>query len=475
MAPETEFTDISRAVSFSDVPATGTNGGELKESSSSTRRTSSLIRKSSFRDAISAGRNSSPNRRMSAVFGSSDSSSRSSERRRGSTIGRLTLLNRISNTIRNSDSLDKSSAISEERSRALQALDGLVAVNTEVPLSKLALVKKLGEGAFAEVMLYEVVPDEGSQMAPMKVAVKVMRDRIPGPIDPMTGEHTMVAAPAEWRANFKTEAVLMRELRHVNVVRCYGMVDTGDERLMLVQEFCGGGDLQGKINRATFTVNEGLGWLINVAAGMEYLHGLLEERHTVAHRDLKPENVLLDEAGVAKVADFGLFRMHEAMCQPEPSAEVAADAAPPASLSVVGKKRELTGQTGSNRYMAPEVFANAPYDSKVDVFSFAIVAFEVLSRSRAYGDSHLSPEQIPAAVHRTPTFRPKLPKRWTEEVVTLFEAMWAAEPAERPDFTAIMKELSIWRKIVAAPRAEGEAPPELLTALSPPPGCCTIL
>ena len=156
--------------------------------------------------------------------------------------------------------------------------------------------------------------------------------------------------------------------------------------------------------------------------------------------------MLIDAAGVAKVADFGLFRMQadlkeeakEEASGHDGNAYVAADLARGngggARKKRLEQKKEVTGNTGSARYMAPEVFAHLPYDSKVDVFSFAIVAYELLSRSRAYDHSFLSPEQIPAAVHRSPSFRPKLPKGWLPEVVGFFESMWAAEPAERPDF-----------------------------------------
>eukprot|EP00966_Prymnesium_polylepis_P114820 2653748-Prymnesium_polylepis.1 len=66
-------------------------------------------------------------------------------------------------------------------------------------------------------------------MAPQQVAVKVMKTKIPGPVDHMTGEAKMLPVPPAWRANFQAEAILMRALRHENVVRCYGLVDTGDD------------------------------------------------------------------------------------------------------------------------------------------------------------------------------------------------------------------------------------------------------
>ena len=166
--------------------------------------------------------------------------------------------------------------------------------------------------------------------------------------------------------------------------------------------------------------------------------------------------MLIDAKGVAKVADFGLFRMQtdmqeEAGLKEKESSGHEGNAYATGSTQTNGstltkgggggarkkrleQKKEVTGNTGSARYMAPEVFAHEPYDSKVDVFSFAIVAYEVLSRSRAYDHALLSPDQIPAAVHRTPTFRPKLPKGWLPEVVAFFESMWAASPADRPDF-----------------------------------------
>ena len=90
----------------------------------------------------------------------------------------------------------------------------------------------------------------------------------------------------------------MRSLKHENVVRCYGIIDGGEGGdLMLIQEFCPGGTLQDKVQKPTYTAAQALGWLVDMAKGMEYLHGFMAAggsatSSVIAHRDLKPENVI---------------------------------------------------------------------------------------------------------------------------------------------------------------------------------------
>jgi len=322
--------------------------------------------------------------------------------------------------------------------------------------------RKLGEGAFAQVELHEHIPDDGQ---PRPVAIKVLKLRAPGPVD---GE--LIPVPASWKANFKAEAILMSSLQHKNIVRCYGMVERADGRQMLVQEYCGGGDLLKRIRKPKYKVEEALGWLLDVAKGMRYLHGCMGV--PIAHRDLKPENILLDESGLAKVADFGLFRVQAELNKRRTSIAgvTGGDNVQSSKSRTSGRQTsgwqgfglnsaalDLTGETGSARYMAPEVYAHQPYDCKCDVFSFSIVAYEVLSRSRAYETSHLTGDQIAAAVHRTPTFRPKMPKHWHPDVTALFHSMWAANPSERPDFGALVRTLSAWHEMALTSPAEGTA------------------
>lgn len=299
------------------------------------------------------------------------------------------------------------------------------------------------------------------------VAIKTLKTELPGPLDAMTSAQ-LPPVPASWQANFKAEAILMSTLKHKNVLRSYGMVDASDEKLRLVQEYAAGGDLLQRIRRPKYTVPEALGWLLGVAKGMRYLHDCVGTG-TIAHRDLTPENILLDTNGVAKVADFGLFRMQVELKRQTSGLRHG-------QSEEEHNAHNFTGDTGSPRYMAPEVFAHQAYGSKVDVFSFAIVAYEVLSRSRAYEHSHLSIGQIPAAVHRSPSFLPKLPKEWHPEVSDLFRSMWAADAEERPGFKEIVAKLCSWHELAVAPLPPGVPPPHLIESLEKPvkSGCCTV-
>ncbi|PNX89476.1 putative serine threonine-protein kinase DRKD-like protein, partial [Trifolium pratense] len=86
--------------------------------------------------------------------------------------------------------------------------------------------------------------------------------------------------------------------------------------------------------------------------GVGYLHE--NKPSPIIHRDLEPSNILRDDSGHLKVADFGVSK-----------------------LLAVKEDKPLTCQDTSCRYVAPEVFKQEEYDTKVDVFSFALILQEV--------------------------------------------------------------------------------------------------
>ncbi|WVY90860.1 hypothetical protein V8G54_036374 [Vigna mungo] len=112
-------------------------------------------------------------------------------------------------------------------------------------------------------------------------------------------------------AEFKSEIVVYTKVHHLHVVALLGYGLEGNEKLLVYECMP-----QGTLRRHLFNwPEEGLEleWnrrlmiALDVAKGVEYLHGLTHQRFI--HRDLKPSNILLGDDMRAKVADFGLMRL----------------------------------------------------------------------------------------------------------------------------------------------------------------------
>mmetsp|Transcript_9715 Transcript_9715/g.58932 ORF Transcript_9715/g.58932 Transcript_9715/m.58932 type:complete len:282 (+) Transcript_9715:3029-3874(+) len=150
------------------------------------------------------------------------------------------------------------------------------------------------------------------------------------------------------------EAYVMSLLRPPNIAVLYGLVDEG-KHFALVMEYYGRGSLA-----QTLESNLQLSWswkrrvLMDVARGMSYLHSCPYE--SVVHGDLKPDNILLNDKGVAIVADFGVSRVQS-----------------------YTNTINLTSPGASVVYAAPELFRNPSCHRQAssDVYSFAMVAFAI--------------------------------------------------------------------------------------------------
>lgn len=210
-----------------------------------------------------------------------------------------------------------------------------------------------------------------------------------------------------------------------------------------------GGSLRSRIAKKDYSGAQAVRWLVEIADGMSYLHAVANIG--VAHRDLKPDNILLDEHGVAKIADMGMARIamratsgeinhvdfeenYSSSLQKKSSAKLEV----PSDFSV-------TCRTGTPRYMAPENWAGTSYTYKVDVFSFAILAYEVLSGQRAYGELMMNGQALADAVAET-GLRPTVPAAWPPALTDLLAQCWAEDPEARPDFETIAVKLRLFQE-----------------------------
>lgn len=153
----------------------------------------------------------------------------------------------------------------------------------------------------------------------------------------------------------------------------------------------------------------------NIASAMQHLHGL-----NVIYRDTKPENIGFDVKNVVKVFDFGLAK------ELHPEDKMANDA------------YRLTGNTGSIRYMAPEVANKKPYNFSVDVYSFGIMLWEVVAMEIPF--KFFNQAMIREMVCNFGT-RPDIDDTWPEDLQNLIKSCWSDSFKKRPDFAEVTRVL----------------------------------
>lgn len=215
---------------------------------------------------------------------------------------------------------------------------------------------------------------------------------------------------------WQSELASLQKLHHVNIIRFFGAIyNQSPLTYCLVLEYCNGGDLSEALLRSTppkFFSNVSSG----VANALFYLH-----KNNFLHRDIKPANVLISgelQSGsfIVKLTDFGL--------------------AVKVQNASVSEKQELTAETGTYRYMSPEVIRHEKYDYAADVFSFGLVMWETITREKPF--LFKGPIEAAAAV-AIEGQRPPFPDDTPQAVKDLIESCWAEKPGDRMDVESIIK------------------------------------
>uniref|UniRef100_A0ACD5ZTV3 Uncharacterized protein n=1 Tax=Avena sativa TaxID=4498 RepID=A0ACD5ZTV3_AVESA len=219
------------------------------------------------------------------------------------------------------------------------------------------------------------------------------------------------------KTDFWNEACKLASLHHPNVVAFYGVVlDGPGGSVATVTEYMANGSLRQALQRheKIFDRRRRLLIVMDVAFGMEYLHG-----KNIVHFDLKSDNLLVNlrdpQRPICKVGDLGLSKVK---CQ----------------TLISG------GVRGTLPWMAPELLNGSSnlVSEKVDVFSFGIVMWELLTGEEPYADLHYG-AIIGGIVNNT--LRPLVPESCDPQWRSLMEQCWSAEPSERPSFTEVVKRL----------------------------------
>ncbi|XP_041658755.1 ephrin type-A receptor 4b [Cheilinus undulatus] len=212
------------------------------------------------------------------------------------------------------------------------------------------------------------------------------------------------------RRDFLSEASIMGQFDHPNIIRLEGVV-TRCEPTLYITEFMENGSLDTFLKKhdGQFTVIQLVGMLRGIASGMKYLSDM-----SYVHRDLAARNILVNSNLVCKVSDFGLSRVLEDD--------------PEAAYTTRGGKIPI-------RWTAPEAIAYRKFTSASDVWSYGIVMWEVIS----YGERpywEMSNQDVIKAIDEG--YRLPAPMDCPVVLHQLMLDCWEKGRSERPKFGQIV-------------------------------------
>lgn len=198
------------------------------------------------------------------------------------------------------------------------------------------------------------------------------------------------------------EAAVAHGLEHPNICKLLDALVT-PKFSCLSYEYCSKGSLSSLLADRSMQYDV-LDLALDISKGMAYLHS-----KNIIHRDLKPSNIFLTHDGRAKIADFGL------------------------SITDNGGE-DFTGETGTYRWMAPEIIRHENYSINSDTYSFGIILWQLVTRNpRPFSD--LQPIQTAFAVANGQ--RPDIPDYIPEHVSRIIKVCWHQDQICRPSFTTV--------------------------------------
>ncbi|XP_010525217.1 PREDICTED: serine/threonine-protein kinase HT1-like [Tarenaya hassleriana] len=280
----------------------------------------------------------------------------------------------------------------------------------EIDLAKLEMRHVIARGAYGTV--YRGTYDN------QDVAVKVLD----------WGEDGCAtdAETATLRASFRQEVAVWHNLDHPNVTKFVGAsmgtrnlkIPSSDEQSLpsraccVVVEYLPGGTLKQFLirnRRKKLAYKVVIQLALDLSRGLSYLHS-----KKIVHRDVKTENMLLDTSRNLKIADFGVARVE------------------------AQNPKDMTGETGTLGYMAPEVLDGKPYNRRCDVYSFGICLWEIYCCDMPYAD--LSFVQVSSAVVRQ-NLRPDIPRCCPTALANIMKRCWEGNAEKRPEMEDVVRML----------------------------------
>ncbi|MGB8887198.1 MAG: protein kinase [Candidatus Korobacteraceae bacterium] len=165
-----------------------------------------------------------------------------------------------------------------------------------------------------------------------------------------------VASNPDQRSRFVREARTASLLDHPNICTIHEFGETDEGELFIAMAYCPGENLRSRLERGPFALKEAVNVAEQVALGLAKAHSM-----GIVHRDIKPANIMLTPDGTVKIVDFGLAKFPHDISLTHPG-----------------------GVVGTVPYMSPEQLRGDPLDGRTDLWSWAVMLYEMLAGERPF-------------------------------------------------------------------------------------------
>lgn len=218
------------------------------------------------------------------------------------------------------------------------------------------------------------------------------------------------------------EIEIWSTVRHPYLAQFLGVVITPSNEVYIVMEKIRGSTLKKVLKRGCMTLDTKFDIIYQLSTILYFLHNC---NPPILYRDLKPENVLIESvSGCVKLVDFGLSRFFR---------------------NEIDSPYNLTGETGTKRYMAPEVYNNLPYSYSVDVYSLGLIMYEMFANEQPF--EKMTSTEI--AFYFNPVNQSSFPMKRIKQkrIEQIIKVATHRDPHQRPNAREIYESFEqIWRE-----------------------------